>query len=208
MVGAAGSGAELRLWPLGFQAISHPPHPSPLVSSSPASFPYSDSAPETWHCARGFHEGSQESCSPGPTFPGRFCSLSLPGWISFSSSLRWSGFLSALFVSCRLSCSLHIFVSLLSVSYVSLPCFSISFLSLSLLPPHVPIPSILSTHLPHSPSAPSSLAGSPLIAPNPFLCLQSRPILYFPLTAIYIKCKLDCFLLWLKILQGTHCPQG
>ena len=102
--------------------------------------------------------------------------------------------------------SVHFCLSLFCLLCIS-PLF-LHLLSLSLLPQHVPTPSILSTHLPYSPSAPSSLAGFPLTAPSPFLCLQSCPILYFPLTVIYIKCKLDCFLLWLKILQGTHCPQG
>ena len=113
---------------------SHLP-PTPLFSSTPLR-PLPPSLTQTQHlrpCAESSRRVPREEprvLQPCPTFPVWFRSLSLHGWSCFSSSLHLSGFLSALFVSCELSCSLYISVSLFSLlmylSPVSPSPFSLS----------------------------------------------------------------------------------
>lgn len=185
-----------------------PAHPTLLLHSSlrplPPSLTQTQPLRPGAESSRRVPRGERRVLQPGPTFPVWFRSLSLHGWISFSSSLHLSGFLSALFVSWEPSCSLYISVSLFSLlmylSPVSPSPFSLS-------------PSPTCPHPIYSFPTPAPLSFSSIIScwdpfdsPSPFLCLLSCPILYVLLTAIYIKFKLDCFLLWFKNLSRQPLP--
>lgn len=140
-----------------------------------------------------------QPCPPPPTFLLCFLDTFLVWmeFLSFSSFLHLSVPFSVLFVSHGLFLvSVPLSLSFLSLMHLLPVSPSLS----SLVPNTPPTYPLLPSAFPAPGSAPSPLAGIPITALCLFLCLHSHPILYSALTEIYLKCKLDCVLPWLKIL--------